>query len=187
MLAAIPLLAGVVIWMIALARRWTPRLLVGRASLKNDGLGSRVRLIPTAARLVLPVHLAGVGGAGQRFDLSLIDVRPDTDLCGIRAGELSELRDRNLFMVLHPVYLELWLRSGRSYRRAAALPWTELHRVRFIAHDPDGIGVVDDRYRGSVGTLQASVSEGLHLYLLVRVKPAPALLGPGSTSPNGFG
>ena len=168
-----------------MARRIT-RLLVIRAALREDGLGWRIPLIWRAARLVLPVRLTGIGGPSHRLDLSLIDHQPDLDLAGVSAGDLAPLKNANAYLVKHPAFLQLWVRSGRSYHHVAAFAWADLHDVNFIEHDPDKLGTNDGSFRGSVGTLQISISPRLRLYLLVRIKPDPAILGPGSSHPDGF-
>jgi hypothetical protein len=177
-IVGIVLLAALV-WIARSATRWR----ISHAALTRDGRGRNLRLIRAMARdSVYPVRLTGVGGAAQRFDMSLIDEQPDLDLGGVPARTLSELKNRNSFAVIHPAHLQLWIRSGfRSFRCVVELPWDKVKKTTFIPHDPDGIGVIDNVYRGSVGTLRVSTAERLHIYLLIRIKPEPALMGPWVT------
>jgi hypothetical protein len=155
-------------------------MLVARASLRNDGLRRHGRLVSKVARFVYPVRLVGVGGAAQRFDLSLIEQEPEWVVGDVRLRELGALRGTRSYLLVHPAYLEFWRRSGLAFRRVAALPREDLHDVRFIEHDPDGIGATDDHHRGAVGTLEVYVTGRRRLYFLVLVKPDPRTPGPAS-------
>ncbi|WP_433323195.1 hypothetical protein [Spirillospora sp. CA-294931] len=168
------------IMLLIMARRWIPRLLVIHAVLRKDGLGWRILLVRRATRFALPVRLTGVGGAAHRLDLSLIERQPSLDLGGVSAGDLAPLKNTKAHLVLHPAFLQLWVRSRLSYHHVAAFAWEDLHDVRFIEHDPERLGLKGGPFRGSVGTLQVFISPQLRLYLLLRIKPDPAILGPGS-------
>ncbi|MCO1574564.1 hypothetical protein M8C13_02180 [Crossiella sp. SN42] len=170
--------AAVVLLLAVLARRWITRMLVAHASMRNDGIGHYLRLTRTVARFVHPVRLTGAGGAADRFDLSLLRRRPGVDLCGVPAAELASLSRRS-YLLVHPALLEFWQRSGLSFRRVAAFPREELHRVQLIRHDPDGIGVIDDVYRGIHGTLEVFVTRTVRLYFFVLARPDPRAPGLG--------
>lgn len=170
------------------ARRWSPRMNVSRAALAADRLDGDSRLVKAVARQVVPVRLIGVGGARHRQDLTLISEQPDLDIGGVRARDLAPLVGVTAYLLYHPVYAQIWLRTGwRSVRRVVALARTELYRdYEFLMHDPDGIGVADGRHRDSAGTVHIRVSPRLGLYLKALVRPDPPRLGPGSTNPHGF-
>lgn len=181
-LAGLVVIVAVVALMLllAVARRWVARLLVMHATLKRDGLGRRLMLVVRTVVCAYPVRLTGVGGPTHRLDLSVIDERPGLDLGGVRAGDLAPLKDTDAFLVAHPVFLQLWVRSGLSYRLVAEYAREDLHEITFIEHDPDGLGISEAPFRGSVGTVEVFVTPELRLYLLVRIKPDPPALGPSA-------
>ncbi|MCF2435066.1 hypothetical protein LV779_12470 [Streptomyces thinghirensis] len=64
------------------------------------------------ARRVYPVRLVGIGGPAHRLDLTLIDDNPQLDVCGVPARQLTPLVGRETYLVYHPVWAEIWLRTG---------------------------------------------------------------------------
>ena len=180
-------LVSVIVIVVFVRRRWGPCMQVSRATLRRDGLDGNARLVRSVARRVYPVRLVGIGGPAHRLDLTLIDENPQLDVCGVPARQLTPLVGRETYLVYHPVWAEIWLRTGMwSVRRVVALPREELLKeFDFIMHDPDGLGAEHKRYSKSVGTIQITVTARLHLYLEVLVKPLPARPGPGSSG-RGF-
>ncbi|CAL9471088.1 hypothetical protein [Streptomyces sp. enrichment culture] len=182
-LAVLAALTSAVTVVMTARRRWGPRAQVCRATLRDVGLDERAALVRGLARHVHPVRLVGIGGPAHRLDLSLIEEKPHLDVCGVPAAELAPLVGGRAYLVDHPVLAAIWLRTGmRSVRRVVALPRQELLRdFDLILHDPDGVGAEEERFRGSMGTVEISVTEQLHLYLELLVKPAVPLPGPSSS------
>ncbi|WP_433206710.1 hypothetical protein ACQP1G_20555 [Nocardia sp. CA-107356] len=118
------------------------------------------------------MRLTGLGRLAQRLDLSLIDEQPDQELFGVRIAELASLKGTDAYLVLHPVFLQLWIRSGPlSWRQDVRFEREKLLNTTFFEHDPDGIGASDNLYRSSVGTLSVSLTDHHNLYILLRINP----------------
>lgn len=181
-------LAGVVVVVVTVRqRRLVSRVMVAHASMAKDEIGWDYRLTRHVSRRILPVRLVGVGGAARRLDTGLIHEQPDLDIGGRPARALTPLVGQTAYLLVHPVWIEIWVRDGPfSARRVVALERLRLHKdYEFMLNDPDGIGADDARYQHSIGTVRISVTERLYLFFNVLIKPRAPHLGPSSTNDRG--
>ena len=148
--------------------------LLGRVVVRRQHLARMRRLAPdrvTYISSVTPVRLAGVGGRRERFDLSLIDLRPDTKIGSVRASELSAARKRNLYLVATLHELALWTHHWLSFRHILTFDREQVEKTGFIEHNPDRLAPHTDHERRYVGTFDITCPGGQHVYLFVRIKP----------------